>query len=259
MKQTRRGFSYRSFSRRANLGSPNHLKRVIDGDRNLTLEMAARFADTIGLEGEAADYFVQLVRLGQATSSVERRQAFAKLTSFRAFRKTRKLDVAQSEYHSTWYIPAVRELAGRKDFDPDPEWIASRLLPAIKPTEARAALDTLLQLGLLRQEDDGRVVQSEPLLTTGPEMHTLHVANYHRTMMHRAAESIDLVASDARDISALTLLVSAGGLRRLKEKVQRFRRELLEDSIADTDARQVVQLNFQLFPLSIDPNQEPDR
>lgn len=257
MKQTRRGFSYRSFSRRAKLGSPNHLKRVIDGDRNLTLEMAGRFAETIGLEGEAADYFLQLVRLGQASSSIDRSHAFAKLTSFRAFRRTRKLDVAQGDYHSTWYIPAVRELAGRRDFLSDPTWIAQRLLPPIKPSEANAALDTLLQLGLLRREDDGRIVQSEPLVSTGPEMHTLHVANYHRTMMHRAAESIDLVPSEARDISALTLLVSRGGLKRLKEKVQRFRRELLEDTVADTDARQVVQLNFQLFPLSMDPDEEP--
>ena len=42
-------------------------------------------------------------------------------------------------------------------------------------------------------------------LTTGPEMHALHIASYHRAMMQKAAESIDLVASSRRDISAVTM------------------------------------------------------
>lgn len=28
-----------------------------------------------------------------------------------------------------------------------------------------------------------RVEQAEPLITTGPEVHALHIANYHRVMM----------------------------------------------------------------------------
>jgi hypothetical protein len=39
-------------------------------------------------------------------------------------------------------------------------------------------------------------------------------------------------------------------LRRLKERVQSFRRELLELSGLESEPSQVVQLNFQLFPLS---------
>jgi len=68
-------------------------------------------AQGLGLVGEAADYFIQLVRLGQAKTSLERGHAYAKLTTFKAFRRTRTLDLAHAAYHSTWYIPAVRELA----------------------------------------------------------------------------------------------------------------------------------------------------
>ena len=257
MKLARRGFSHRAFSRRAGLGSPNHLKRVMDGDRNLTTEMAGRFAEAMGLEGEAADYFVQLVRFGQAKTSTERSRAYAKLTNFGAYRKTRKLDLAQADYHSTWYIPVIRELAGRKDFKADPRWIAARTLPPIKPAEAKAGLETLLKLGLLRSDEYGKVVQAEPLITTGPEMHALHIANYHRAMMARAAASIDLIASDERDISAVTILVGRGGLKRVKEKIRRFRRELLELSLGEEDGTQVLQGNFQLFPLSVARDREP--
>lgn len=94
-------------------------------------------------------------------------------------------------------------------------------------------------------------------LTTGPEMHALHIASYHRAMMQKAAESIDLVASSRRDISAVTMLAGPGGMARLKTMIQRFRRELLEMAVAEQHATQVVQINFQIFPLSVAPDQEP--
>jgi uncharacterized protein (TIGR02147 family) len=257
-KRARRSFSHRAFSRRVGLGSPNHLKRVMDGERNLTLEMAARFAEALALSGEAAEYFVQLVRFGQARSSVERARAYEKLTTFKAYRRTRKLDLAHAAYHSTWYIPAVRELAGRSDFRADAKWIAARLLPPIKVAEAKAALDTLLEIGLLTRDAQGAVKQSEPLITTGPEMHALHIASYHRMMMQKAAESIDLVPSDRRDISAVVLLLGEGGMGRIKQRIARFRRELLELALAEQRPTQVIQMNFQIFPLSIAADQEDE-
>ena len=56
--------------------------------------------------------------------------------------------------------------------------------------------------------------------------------------------------AEDRDISSLTLCVGDDGLRRIKERVQRFRRELLELSVLETAPRQVIQVNFQLFPVS---------
>lgn len=258
MKGARRGFSYRYFSRRVGLGSPNHLKRVMDGDRNLTLAMARRFADAMGLAGDAVEYFVELVELGQAPTSIERSRAYARLQTFKAFRKTRRLDLAHAAYHSTWYIPAVRELAAREDFRADPKWIARRLIPAIKPSEAKDALDTLLRIGLLERDEAGRVVQSAPLVTTGPEMHAVHIADYHRAMMKHAAESIDRVPSEGRDISSVTMLVGEGGMERIKKMVQRFRRELLELAVAEPRPTQVVQTNIQIFPLSVAAQDEPE-
>jgi uncharacterized protein (TIGR02147 family) len=97
---------------------------------------------------------------------------------------------------------------------------------------------------------DGGIAPTEALLSTGAETRGLHIASYHRGMMERAMAAIDLVAAVERDISSLTLCSSTGGLRLLKDRVQRFRRELLELSAREKDPEQVVQLNFQLFPLT---------
>lgn len=251
-----RGFSYRAFSRRAGLRSPNYLKLVIDGERNLTSEMAGRFAKACGLDGQSASYFTELVGFNQARSADERNAAYERLTGFKRYRQAHRLDLAHAAYHSTWYLPAIREMAVRSDFRSDPAWIAARLRPPIASVDARRALDTLQSLGLLVPDEDGQLRQGDALVTTGPETASLHIGNYHRTMMERAAASIDEVPAKERDISSLTLCVSVEGARRLKERIARFRRELLELSELEDDPREVVQVNFQLFPLT-DCGEEP--
>ena len=81
------GFSYRAFSRRAGLGAPNYLKLVIEGQRNLTADMAARSADACARDGEAARYFVALVEFNQARESDARDAAYKKLSGFRRYRR----------------------------------------------------------------------------------------------------------------------------------------------------------------------------
>src|SRR5262245_28068715 len=78
-KQKGYGFSLRAFSKRAQLRSSNYLKLVMDGERNLTAPMAARFAQACALRGQPADYFCELVAFNQATSADERERAYARL------------------------------------------------------------------------------------------------------------------------------------------------------------------------------------
>ena len=212
--------------------------------------MAERFAHACGLDADASRYFVHLVAFNQAKTSPERAQHYGKLTSFQSYRQAHKLEIAHAAYYSDWYMPAIRELAASRDFKADPEWIADHLVPNITPLQATRALETLIELGLLVRDAAGRLVQADALLSTGAETRGLHIAAFHRAMTQRAIESIDLVPAQERDISSLTLCLSRGGLTAFKERVQRFRRALLELSALESDPAQVVQINFQLFPLS---------
>jgi uncharacterized protein (TIGR02147 family) len=249
-KASSRAFSYRSFSKRAGVASPNYLKLVIEGKRSLSPKMAERFAVAVGLDTEAARYFVSLVGFNQAKSSAERAQYYGKLTGFQRYRQAHKLDIAHAAYYSDWFMPAIRELAASPHFKEDDEWIADQLVPAITPVQARRAVETLTDLGLLVRNSAGKLEQADALLSTGPETRGLHIAAFHRAMTHRALESIDLVPAAERDISSLTLGIGRHGLKALKERLQAFRRELLELSALEAEPEQVVQLNFQLFPLS---------
>ena len=247
----RRGFSYRAFSRSAKLGAPNYLKLVIDGERNLTKAMAARFADACGLSGDAAEYFARLVEFNQATNAAARNASYERLADFGRYRQAQKLELAQAAYHSKWYLPAIRELCASPQFREDPEWLASVLRPAIKPKEAKQALELLLELGLLKRDASGRLQQTSAVVSTGPQTRSMNIRNYHAEMMRLATQAMELVPAAERDITSLTLCLSPDGFAQLKQRIQDFRRELLELADRETERGQALQLNFQLFPLSV--------
>lgn len=252
-KKAGRGFSYRAFSRRAGLSSPNHLKRVIDGDRRLTPQMADVYAQVLGLSGEHAVYFSELAAFSGAKTTAARSRAFERLTSFRRVRQGHELELAHAAYHSRWYVPAIREMMVRPDFSEDPSWIAQQLLPPIRVSEAVEALEILEQLGLVERDEDGRLVQREAVLSTGAETRGMHIAAYHRAMIERASDAIDLVHRDERDISSLTFAADDAMLSEIKQRIQAFRKELIGVLSKNPSGERVIQLNFQLFPLSKSP------
>lgn len=108
----------------------------------------------------------------------------------------------------------------------------------------------LLELGLLVRDERGRLRQASLTVTTGPEARSQQLKKFHRTMMDHAKSSIERIPAAERDVSGLTLCLGTHGLSLVKRAIQRFRRELLELSELEQDGRQVIQVNFQLFPLT---------
>lgn len=242
-------FSYRAFSRRTGFRAPNHLQRVINGDRNLSSDAALRYSQAMHLDAEEQDYFCTLVEHAHATEEDEITRLTEKLLAMKRYRGARRLDEAYAEYHSNWYIPAIFEMIACRGFVADPRWIAPRMRPQISEEEAARALSILRELRLV-EESGGKLTPVDPVLTTGCEARRRAIAEYHRTMLESAKASIDLVPSDERDISALTLCMSEGGLLRVKQRIQAFRKELLSLAAENQDGEQVIQLNMQLFPLT---------
>src|SRR5262245_24127691 len=80
------GFSPAEFAKRAGLRSPNYLKLVIDGQRNLTPDLAHRFAEACGLRDDSVRYFCALAAFNQAKTARERDLHYETLQSFRRFR-----------------------------------------------------------------------------------------------------------------------------------------------------------------------------
>src|SRR5262249_9777639 len=103
---------------------------------------------------------------------------------------------------------------------------------------------------LLSRDEKGRLTQKETIIASADELFSPMVAQFHREFMKKASESIDLIAREDRDISSVTFRVSSQTAKRIKEKIQNFRKELMEEASQDTRPEGIFQLNLQLFPVT---------
>jgi len=243
-------FSYRGFARRAGQKSPSLLHHVIDGKRNLTPATTEAFAKAMKLKVAEAAFFGYLVQLDQAKTSSERNKAWVLISATRHFRESRYIEGEGFEYLSHWYYPAIREIAYRPDFEATAEWVAANLRPTISVTKARRALEALVSMQLL-VEEDGVTRPAEASVVTPHEVAGLAVHNYHQGMLERAAEAIDGFEPEERHFGGVTVAVPQSLVARLKDEVAAFQERLLDlcDN-AEESADVVYQMNLQLFPLS---------
>jgi uncharacterized protein (TIGR02147 family) len=249
-KQEHSFYSYRLFSQKAGLKSPNFLKLVVDGERNLSKESVFRFSKALGLNKKEGDYFENLVFFNQSHTLEEKNAYLTKLMRYRKSSDPRKIEESEYKYYSAWYHPVVRELATAVDFHGDCRKLAQTVVPAITESEVQKSLELLVGLDFIRKQDDGTYVKTAASLSTGPHVRSVAVANYHKAVITLGAGAMERIPPAERDITSLTLSVSDEAYKVIVEKLQSFRRELLELAEDVEKPQKVVQLNFQLFPLT---------
>jgi len=242
--------SYRWFSRKAGFGSPSYLKHVIDGDRNLSEDTAARCAKAFELGPQETKYFHAMVRMNQASTTEERSRFYDELSALPPYRETQRLQRSQYDYYARWYCIPIRELVAREDFIESPNWISRQLRPPIKPSEAAEALELLQELGLIKRDGAGRLQQARPLVTTGPELRLLSLRRFHQQMLRRAEEAMDTTPLPEREVGGVTLRLTAPQVRHLKQRLFELRQEVLQLDGADKGPQAVHHFAFQLFPVT---------
>lgn len=248
-------FSHRMFARLAAVKSPSLLKQVMNGERNLTATTTAGFVRAMALPAAEAAFFADLVGFNQSETQDEQNEAWARISASRRFREARTLEGQSFDYISQWHYPAIRELAHRDDFDPDPRWLARTLRPRITEAQASKAMKLLLSLGLLAPDAHGVPRPADGSVVTPHEVAGLAARNYHRGMLELARDSIEGAAPDERHLAAVTVAIPQSLIPRLKDELNRMQERLLDlcDG-SEESAERVYQVHLALFPLSEPPS-----
>ncbi len=249
-------FSYRYFSSKSGFASPNFLKLVTSGKRNLTNNSIPKIAKGFELKKKEREFFENMVFMNQATTHDERNHYYKKMMTINGNTKAQKIAKAQYDYFSKWYYPVIREIVTFGDCRHTPESIATLLNPRIKSGEVKKALKLLADLKLIKKDENGYWEQCEKKVTTGPEVKSLVVTNFHKEMLKLATEAIERHSQKERDITALTLGINGSKIPDIKKMIATFRKELLNMACDDEDSDQVIQINIQAFPLTIIPGKE---
>lgn len=253
LRESGRGFSYRSFAQKAGYASPSFLKLVIDGKSNLSNESIFRFAKALGLRGKEVDLFEALVLFSQARSDEDRNHYYTRLQRAGASQdEIAKLGQEQFEVYSEWFGLVIREMLHLPDFREDPAWIASRLNPPVTEAAARKFLNLLSDTGLVERADDGRLRPSDSNVATPENLRSLAVRNFHRRMLAHAGRALDEVPVEQRDFSAVTMTLSKQQFEQFKDLISAFEDELMQIANSGPDSRgaEVYHLAVQLIPLT---------
>jgi uncharacterized protein (TIGR02147 family) len=247
-------FSLRYFALKAGYpqSTSSYFVSVVRGRRNLSDEYILKFCKGLGLKARESDYFEHLVRFNQARRIEVKNRHFEKLLSFTSSKK-QVVSQDQYEFFSKWYHLAIWGILGffkQKKNRVEYGKIGRMLLPSIPEYQVRRSVSLLERLGFITTDDAGYYKQAYPILSTGDEVSSVQIANYQIDTMKMAIEALDRCASGSRDISTLTLNISAKGFEKIKAKTQEFRKELLETAKNDQHEDRVYQCNFQIFPLT---------
>lgn len=249
-KRTGRPLSFRAFSQRAGFHSPNVLHLVMSGKRNLTEESIQKFSAGLQLNKQEREFFRNLVWFNQAATHEEKDRYYRRLLQSRKFSQLKPLGREQYTFYSEWFHPVIRELVVTKGFDGTAEWLARQISPTIETEQATRSLALLEKLGLIAREGPAKWRQTSSLVSTGPDVDSIIVMNYHRELLRLARELLPLVPAEQRDVSALTLGIPRRQLEDVKRKIREFRQELLKLAASDEAGETVVQVAIQMFPVT---------
>jgi uncharacterized protein (TIGR02147 family) len=239
------------FANKAKLVSPNYLKLVMDGERPLTDKNLLKFIRGLGLDSKEADYFKALVAYQDCKDTEEKSARMKELARIRTRHSRQALELSRdrTQILKSWHHWVIRELILLKDFNEDPAWIAGRLRNRISAKEAQESLELLQRLQFVRRQG-GKLVLSEPLITTQDEVSSRLLRNIHQQLIELGIESMFNDPMEQREFGGLTIALPKSKLPKLKESIKNFRKELNKVFSDDQGNEEVYHLVIGFFPVT---------
>ncbi len=254
-KRRKTGLTYSRFSAAAGIRSPNYLKVVIDGQKNLTPENIVRFTRALGLKEHESDYFDALVHFNQSKDPMQRQFFEDRLNRIRTRNSkfaTRERLLSEHEFEAMtdWKHHAVMVLTGIRGFEERLSWIRARLFDLVSESEIQLILERLQLLKLISRDERGRLKQTHKQVKTKPELSRVLARAFYEGIFARASLATKLTEPEERELGCYMVGLSPKQIPELKRKVRAFLKELNEWALENSHPHQVYALNFAAFPLT---------
>lgn len=255
-KGSLRAYNYAVFSAAANIKSPNYLKMIIEGKRNLSDDMIGKFGKALGFMKEQTEEFRLLVQFTQATDPAERNMYLKKLSEHRVAGKLKSGEIDRKTWEKvpnwvTWIIYAMVDQEGVSF---DTVALKNLLRGKASEDEIENALATLLNSGELRRDEaTGELKKGRSLIESPEDIPVALVRKLQSQLMYLGLESLYQDQPTDREFGSLTMSLTKAEFEEIKFKLRQMRKSLHKDnSIARMKEKgeRVYQLNIQLFPVT---------
>ncbi|HMN67017.1 MAG TPA: TIGR02147 family protein [Bdellovibrionales bacterium] len=254
-----RPYSYATFAAAADIKSPNYLKLIIDGQRNLSKEMTAKFAKATGLNKEEGDEFLALVEFTQATEPIERNRFLKNLADIRVRQqlKTGEIKAETWEKVPSWVTWVLYTLTDQQGVSFDPDRLFDTIRGKARPDDIRRALEKLYASGeLVQNPETGEVSKGRELMEGSENVPVALVRKLQAELIYLGLESLFQDGPKDREFGTQTLALTEEEFEQLKFELRQFRKRWAKDiGVARRGKKgdRVFQMNIQLFPVSKKP------
>jgi uncharacterized protein (TIGR02147 family) len=248
-----RPYNYGVFSAGADIKSPNYLKMIIEGRRNLSPEMIGKFAKALGLNKEQTEEFRILVMYGQASDPAERNMHLKELNEFRVSQKLKSGEIDSKTWAKvpTWVIFAATEQEG---MSANPQTLRKILRDKASVDEIESALNNLLESGeLVKDETTGELKRARQLMENSEEISVAMIRKLQSELMYLGLESLYQDSATEREFGSATLSLTKAEFDELRLTLRKIRKDAQKNTSvarANSKGERVYQLNLQLFPVT---------
>ncbi len=255
-KKDIRPYNYAVFSAAANIKSPNYLKLIIEGKRNLSPDMIAKFAKAMGFNKDQTEEFKLLVLFGQASDPGERNMHLKALNENRVNAKLKSGEIDQKTWEKipSWIAWILYSMVDQKDVKFDAESLRETLRNKASADDIQAALNSLLAAGeLVRDESTGEIKKARALIESAEEIPVALVRKLQGELMYLGLESLYQDSATDREFGSATLAMTRAEFEDLRFHLRKIRKETQKNigvRRSSSKGERVYQLNLQLFPIT---------
>lgn len=255
-KNDLRPYSYQLFSAAANIKSPNYLKMIIEGQRNLSDDMILKFAKALSLNKEQTEEFLHLVKLNQAEDTTERNVYLKKLSEVRINQKLKSGEIDRRIWEKipNWVAWVIYAMIDQEGVSFDVQSLKALLRNKASDQEIESALNSLISSGEIRKDPvTGEMKRSHNLIDSAEEIPVALVRKLQMQLMYIGLESLYQEAPQEREFGTLTLSLTKEEFEETKFKLRQLRKSLNKDNAIarkEKKGERIYQINIQLFPVT---------
>lgn len=250
-RRTSASFSLEQLGRKTGCLTKSHLSLIVSGKRALTTTRASALGRALGISERELAYYHKLIQFNQAKDDFEKETFLKEMMSHLGRSLQANISMKAYKILENWHCIAIRELARLPNFDSNPHAIAQKLKGLLTPHEAKKALKTLLEVGMLRLDHSGKLEATNDSLRTTDEVNSIAIRRYHQSCLALGSKIIETEPIESREFGSVTALVKNEDIPQIKELIKTLRENILALSSAEpTETTNVTQVNIQMFQLS---------
>jgi len=246
-------YSYRYICRICQLQSPSTITDIVKDRRQVTHDILERLNAFLCLDSKEMDYAFVLVDLDRAKAVDSKQKLLERLRQLTPPKEQIVVAAHAKDALAKWYNLVITQLLNLPEASADPKWISARLGGRISPQQAKASVEAMLELGILKETEKGVKCVHDQFEVFSEGVPAAAGRQFHAEMMDIASEAIHIQPVSERYFGSNTFTVRKSDIKQIQEDLYKFRLQLQEKYAGCGDGEEVYHFAMQFFRLSEKP------